>query len=56
MSVHNGLVIESGVLIKYIGNAGLVVIPEGVTIHGTAYSEAERYARNNGIPFREIGE
>ena len=66
MSRTSGFVIENGVLKRYKGPGGDVVIPESVTrigswafisgctdltIHAPAGSCAEQYAKENNIPF-----
>lgn len=68
MSDLKDFVIENGVLKKYKGKGGDVVIPDSVTsigkeafsfsnyptIHASTGSYAEKYAKKNKIPFKAI--
>ena len=65
MENNQDFVIENGILKKYTGPGGDVIIPKGVTeigssafdgckkltIHAPAGSAAERYAEEKDIPF-----
>ena len=70
MENNQDFVIENGILKKYTGPGGDVIIPKGVTeigssafdgckkltIHAPAGSVAERYAKENGIRFEAAAE